>query len=155
MILRRRKPPREKKLIKVEAPKLSDFIVQSRERITLLREVENLEQELEEEKIGREQFEQRTAGVNRRLGELTRSLRKLGRTLEAEDPDLVERLREIRGAEEELERIIQDMRNLDVRLRARRVSRKDYERRRRERLKRRSQAIKRIERTLESLGSRG
>ncbi len=155
MILRRRKPPREKKVIKVEAPKLSDFIVQSRERIALLREIESLEQELEEEKIGREQFEQRTAGVNRRLGELTRSLRQLGRTLESEEPDLVERLREIRGAEGELERISQDMRNLDVRLRARRVSRKDYERRRRERLRRRSQAIKRIERALESLGSRG
>ncbi len=155
MILRRREPPKVKKIIKVEAPKLSDFIVQSRERIALLREVESLEQELEEKKIGREQFEQRTAGVNRRLGELTRSLRQLGRTLESEDPDLVERLREIRGAEGELERISQDMRNLDVRLRARRVSRRDYERRRRERLRRRSQAIKRIERALESLGSRG
>jgi hypothetical protein len=155
VILRRREPPKEKKVIKVEAPNLSDFVVQSRERIALLREVESLEQELEEGKIGREQFEQRTVGVNRRLGELTRSLRQLGRTLESEDPDLVERLREIRGAEGELERISQDMRNLDVRLRARRVSRKDYERRRRERLRRRSQAIKRIERALESLGSRG
>ena len=155
MILRRREPPKEKKVIKVEAPKLSDFVVQSREHIALLREVESLEQELEEGKIGRDQFEQRTAGVNRRLVELTRSLRQLGRTLESEDPDLVERLREIRGAEGELERISQDMRNLDVRLRARRVSRKDYERRRRERLRRRSQAIKRIERALESLGSRG
>lgn len=156
LILRRRKTKMEVKPIEVEAPKLSDFITQSMERIALLREVEGLELELEEGEISREQFDQRTAGINRSLGELTRSLRQLGRTLEEEeDPDIAERLGEIKRAEGELERISQDMRNLDVRLRARRVSRRDYERRRKDRLRRRSQAIRRIEQALESLGSRG
>jgi hypothetical protein len=155
LILRQRKPKMEVKLVEVEAQKLSDFITQSMERIALLREVEGLELEFEEGEISREQFDKRTAGINRSLSELTSSLRQLGRTLEEEDPDLVERLREIKRAEGELERISQDMRNLEVRLRARRVSRRDYERRRKDRLRRRSQAIRRIEQALQSLGSRG
>jgi hypothetical protein len=166
VFLRRREPRIEKKPrveikpgiekpVEVEAPTLSGFIIQSRDRIALLKEVESLEVELEEGEISREEFNQRTAGINRSLGELTRSLKQLGRTLEAEDSDLDERLREIRSAEGDLDRISNDMRNLDVRLRARRISRRDYERRKKDRIRRRGQAIKKIERALESLGSEG
>jgi hypothetical protein len=157
LMLGRRKPRErvEVNLIEVEMPKLSDFIAQNMERIALFREIENLETELEEGRISRDEFDQSAAGVKRRLGELTRSLRQLGRTIESEDPDLAEKLTGIRRAEGELERIEKDLRNLDVRLRARRVSRRDYKRRRGDRLRRRSEALKRIEQALRSLGSGG
>jgi hypothetical protein len=155
LMLRRRKPHErvDVKPIEVEVPKLSEFIAQSRERIALFREIEGLENELEEGRISRDEFDQSAAGVKRRLDELARSLRQLRRTMESEDPDLAEKLTGIRKAEGELERIEQDLRNLGVRLRARRVSRGDYERRRRDRLRRRSEALKRIEQALRSLGS--
>jgi hypothetical protein len=138
LILRRRKPRErvEMKAIEVEVPKLSDFVAQNMERIAQFRELEGLETELEEGRISREEFDQNVAGVKRRLGELARSLRQLGRTLESEDPDLAEKLTGIRKAEGELERIEQDL-----------------ERRRRDRLRRRSEALKRIEQALRSLGS--
>ncbi len=155
LMLRRRKPRErvEMKPIEVEMPKLSEFIAQNMERIAMFREVEDLETELKEGRISRDEFNQSAAGINRRLGELARSLRQLGRTIESEDPDLAEKLTGIRRAEGELERIEKDLRNLDVRLRARRVSRRDYERRRGDRLRRRSEALKRIEQALRSLGS--
>jgi hypothetical protein len=46
-----------------------------------------------------------------------------------------------------------DLRNLEVRLRARRVSRRNYGRRRRDHLKRRSRAVRRIEQTLSSISA--
>ena len=152
---RRRRPPVEIKPVEVEIPKLSNFIGMQRERITLLNEIGELEQQLEEEKINRDRFNQRTAEINRRLGELKKYLRQLGRTLEDEDPSLRDRLREIRRIEGEIDRTREDLKNLEVRLRARRISRRDYERRRKDRLRRRSQAIRRMEQAVSSLGVEG
>ncbi len=155
VLRRRRRPPIEVKPVEVEIPRLSEFIEQQMRRITFLKEVEELEQQLEGEKIGRDRFNQRMAEINRSLGELTRYLRQQERTLREEEPSLRDRLREIRRAEEEIERIKRDMRNLEVRLRARRISRRDYERRREDRLRRRSQAIKRMEQAVASLAAEG
>ncbi len=148
---KRRRPPVEIKPVEVEIPKLSNFIGMQRERITLLKEVGELELKLEEEKIDRDRFNQRMAEINRRLGELKRNLRQLGRTLEEEDPSLRDRLRELRRTQEEIDRTREDLRNLEVRLRARRISRRDYERRRKDRLRRQSQAIRRMEQAVSSL----
>jgi hypothetical protein len=152
-VMRKRRKVVEKEPVEAERPKLSDFLDNYRERISLLMELEGLEQDLERKKIGRDRFDQRSAEINRRQRELTRSLRQLGRAIEAEDPDLRSRLREIRRAEEELERVNVDLRNLEVRLRARRVSRRNYGRRRRDHLKRRSRAVRRIEQTLSSISA--
>jgi hypothetical protein len=70
----------------------------------------------------------------------------------ADEPEFSEPLREIKQAEGELTRIASDLRNLEVRLRTRRVSRRDYERRKKERFRRRGLAIKKIEKALGSLG---
>jgi hypothetical protein len=150
--LRWRRRVVEVKQVVVERPKLAGFLEQHRERISLLQELDGLRQELEDEKIGRDRFDQRSAEINRRRNELVRSLKQLGIDLEAEDPSLNEHFAEIRRAEEELERVNADLRNLDVRLRARRISRRDYDRRKEDRLKRRGLAIKRIEQALTSLG---
>ena len=153
-VLRRRGEGEVVKIpVVAEKPKMSDFLEQQRERITLFSELEELQQGLDEEKIERDRFDHRTAEINRRLDELTRSLKRLSREIEADYPDLHERFVEIRRAEEELERLKNDLRNLEVRLRARRVSRRDYERRRNDRLRRRSQAVRRIEQAVASIGA--
>jgi hypothetical protein len=153
-VLRRREEGEVVKIpVVAEKPKLSDFLGQQRERIALFSELDELQRDLDEEKIERDRFDHRSADINRRLEELTRSLKRLSREIEADYPDLHERFVEIRRAEEELERLKNDLRNLEVRLRARRVSRRDYERRRNDRFRRRSQAVRRIEQAVASIGA--
>lgn len=150
-VLRRRKHVVVKKPVEAKRTKLSVFLDHYRERVSLLLKLEGLEQDLEEKKISRALFDQRSAEINRQQRELTRSLKQLARVLEGEDPSLMNQLREIRRAEGELERVNADLRNLDVRLRARRVSRRDYSRRRRDHLKRRNRVVRRIDQILSSI----
>jgi hypothetical protein len=153
-VLRRRGEGEVVKIpVVAEKPKLSNFLEQQRERITLFSELEELQRDLNEEKIERDRFDHRSAEINRRLDELTRSLKRLSREIEADYPDLHERFVEIKRAEEELEKLKNDLRNLEIRLRARRVSRRDYERRRNDRFRRRSQAVRRIEQAVASIGA--
>jgi len=154
-VLRRRRREVMVKPVVVERPKLSEYVDQQIERISLFKDLEGLQQDLDDEKIDRDEFDRRSGEINRRLDGLEKSTKQLGRTLEEEDPDLRERLAEIRKAEGELDRIKDDLRNLEVRLRARRVTRRDFERRRRERLRRRSRAVGRIEQAIASLGDEG
>lgn len=153
VLRRRRGADVEVPVIVAEKPQLSGFLEQYVERVSLLKEMEELARRLDDSEIGREEFDGRSAEVKRRQGELIRVLRRMRGELEAEYPDLVEGLREVRKAEEELEKVEGDLRNLEVRLRARRVSRRDYQRRRQDRLTRRSQAIEHIEGALASLTS--
>jgi hypothetical protein len=149
---RREKPATVEVTLKAEASTLNEFIEKQRERVSILKALDSLEEELQERKIDNDQYERMSAEHKRGLGSLSDSLRQLGRDL-AEELELAEPLREIRQAEGELTRVASDLKNLEVRLRARRVSRSDYERRRKDRFRRRGLAIKRIEKALESLGS--
>jgi hypothetical protein len=148
---RREKPATVEVVLEAESSTLNEFIEKQRERVILLKALDSLEEELREGKIENDQYERMAAEHNRGLGSLSDSLRQLGRGL-AEEPELAEPLREIRQAEGELARITSDLKNLEVRLRARRVTRSDFERRRGDRIRRRGLAIKRIEKALESLG---
>jgi len=151
LLKRRERPASVVTAVEVEAPILNEFIEKQQERVRLLKELDSLEDDLQEGTIDNEQYDRMAAVNNRELSSLSDSLRQLGRDL-SEEPELAEPLREIRQAEGELTRIASDLKNLEVRLRARRVSRSDYERRRKERIRRRGLAIKRIEKALESLG---
>jgi hypothetical protein len=148
---RREKPTRVEVTLEVEVPILKEFIEKQRERITLLKALGSLEEELGEGTIERDQYERLAAEHSRGVSNLADSLKQLGREL-ADEPELSAPLREIRQAEAEFTRIASDLRNLEVRLRTRRVSRGDYERRKRERIRRRGLAIKKIEKAIESLG---
>jgi hypothetical protein len=148
---RREKPTRVEVVVETEVPTLNEFIDMQRQRISHLKTIGSLEEDLKEGKIEKDQYEKLAAEHNRGVSNLADSIKQFGREL-ADEPELSQPLREIRRAEEELRRIASDLRNLDVRLRARRVSRRDYERRKRDRLRRRGLAIKRIERALELMG---
>jgi hypothetical protein len=148
---KREKPWRAEPVVKVEAPKLEELVEKQRERLMILRELELLEAEREADKVKKEDYDQRVAELTRRLGRLIGPIRSLTRDLEGE-PEIQPQLREIRRAERELEKIDEDLKNLEIRLRARRISRSDYERRKESRIKRRSRTIKRIEKALQSLG---
>jgi hypothetical protein len=148
---RREKPARVDVTLEVEVPILKEFIEKQRERISLLKALGSLEDELGEGTIVRDQYERLAAEHSRGVSNLADSLKQLGREL-ADEPELSAPLREIRQAEAEFTRIASDLRNLEVRLRTRRVSRGDYERRKRERIRRRGLAIKKIEKAIESLG---
>ncbi len=148
---RREKPARVDVTLEVEVPILKEFIEKQRERISLLKALGSLEEEFGEGTIVRDQYERLAAEHSLGVSNLADSLRQLGREL-ADEPELSAPLKEIRQAEAEFTRIASDLRNLEVRLRTRRVSRGDYERRKRERIRRRGLAIKKIEKAIESLG---
>lgn len=150
-LIRREKPARVEVTIEAEVSTLKEFIEKQRERIILLKALGSLEEELGEGKIERDQYERLAAEHSRGVSNLADSLRQLGLEL-ADEPELSAPLKEIRQAEGEFTRIASDLRNLEVRLRTRRVSRGDYERRKRERIRRRGLAIKKIEKAIESLG---
>ncbi len=147
---RREKPAKKEGAFEAEVPTLKEFVEKQRERISLLNALGSLEEELEEGKIVKDQYERLAAEHNRGVSNLADSLKQLGREL-ADEPQFSEPLKVITQAEGELTRIASDLRNLEVRLRSRRVSKRDYERRRRERIRRRGLAIKKIEKALESL----
>ncbi|MBC8223758.1 hypothetical protein H8E65_04155 [Candidatus Bathyarchaeota archaeon] len=148
---RRKKPARVELTLEAEVPTLKEFIEKQRERIGHLKALESLEEELEEGKIEKDQYERLAAEHSRGVSKLADSLKQLEREL-ADEPELSEPLKEIKQAEGEFTRIASDLRNLEVRLRTRRVSRRDYERRKRDRIRRRGLAIKKIEKAIESLG---
>ncbi|TRO48762.1 hypothetical protein E2P65_02310 [Candidatus Bathyarchaeota archaeon] len=144
---RRRKPRVVEKKVVAERPKIASYLANYNERIDLLNEhIQILKGESEEE-----QQVQRLAEINRRLEQLERSVKQTGSVLEEEEPELIDHLRQIRRAEEEVSRVNEDLRNLDVRLRARRISRRDHQRRRESRLNRQREAIKRIEKALSDI----
>ncbi|MGD2201635.1 MAG: hypothetical protein PVJ38_08400 [Candidatus Bathyarchaeota archaeon] len=152
VILRKRGEPEiPAPTVEVETPHLSEFLERQRERLGLYKQIEALEKEFEEEEIEKEVYDRRNVDLSRRINELTRVIQEKGRDLEV-GPEISKHLRTIRGAENELNRIDEDLKNLEIRLRARRISRRDYERRRESRFKRWSQAVKRIEKALESMG---
>ena len=148
---RREKPVRAEVSIETEVPTLKEFIEKQRERIGLLEALGSLEEELEEGKIEKDQYERLAAEHSRGVSNLVDSLKQLGKEL-ADEPELSEPLKEIQQAEGELTRVASDLRNLEVRLRTRRVSRRDYERRKKDRIRRRGLAIKKIGKAIESLG---
>jgi hypothetical protein len=148
---RRKKPARVEVTIEAEVPTLGEFIEKQRERISLLNALESLEEELEAGNLEKGEYERLAAEHSRGVSNLAVSLKKLGTEL-ADEPEFSTPLKEIRQAEAEFTRIASDLRNLEVRLRTRRVSRGDYERRKRDRVRRRGLAIKKIERALESMG---
>jgi len=148
---RREKPARVDVTHEAEVPTLKEFIEKQRERIGLLKALGSIDEELEEGKIEKDQYERLAAEHSRGVSKLADSLKQLGREF-ADEPEFSVPLKEIRQAEAEFTRIASDLRNLEVRLRTRRVSRRDYERRKKDRIRRRGLAIRKIEKAIESLG---
>jgi hypothetical protein len=148
---RREKPTRVEVVLEAEVPILREFIEKQRERISLLEALGALDNKLEEGTIEKDQYEGLAAEHSRGVSKIADSLKQLGREL-ADEPELSEPLKEIEQAESELTRIASDLRNLELRLRTRRVSRRDYQRRKKDRVRRRGLAIKKIEKAIESLG---
>lgn len=140
---------------KPEAPSsvLKDFINLYRERVALLAEMEELDVRIRRKEISREQFDRRSAEITRHLKEQLRTLKRMEGLLETSEPMISDELREIGRSESELERVNANLRNLETRFRARRVSRRVYERQRREYLRSRGRARRRIEQTLATLQS--
>ena len=154
-IMRRRRKETIAPIIRTDKPALSGFIGEYLERVSLLKELDELIQRSGDGEIERAEFDMRSAEINRRQGEMVGSLRQKREELEEEHPELSDGFREIRRAEEDLARVEEDLRNLEVRLRARRVTRRDYKRRKEDRLVRRRQIIGLMEKSLASLGSDG
>jgi len=145
---RRREPRVVEKKVAAEKPRIASYLANYHERITLLNEYIQI---LGDEKPDGDEQVQRLAEINRRQGSLERSLKQTGSSLEEDEPNLSEYLKQIKRAEEEVSKVNEDLRNLDVRLRTRRISRRDYQRRRESRLDRQREAIKRIEKAVSDI----
>jgi len=150
-VLRRRRRVEEEKPVEAKPSELEDYLSLYRERVALLAETEDLERKIDRKEVSRDQFNRRSAEIARSQREVLGRLRQLGRRIETTDPQTSGRIKEIREAEAELERVATDLRNLDVRRRTRRVSRRDYQRRRGGYVRRRSQARRRLEQAVASL----
>ena len=150
--LRREKTPtKTEAVIEVEIPTLNNYIELQRERLDLLKGVVSLDTDFEKEKIDKNQYDKTVVEFNRDLANIETTLKRLTQEISKEQ-ELEDSLRKIRQADSELTRIASDLKNLEVRLRARRISRSDYERRRKDRLRRRNTAINKIEEALDNLG---
>ena len=145
VFLRRRKtvkPSIVKVSTNVKAPELSEYLGKYVDRITLLKQYEEL---LEDGEVK----EGKVAEVTRNLGSSKKEIAEITKTLD--NTDLASTLRTVSNAEKEVDRVQKDLRNLDVRLRTRRITRKDYAKRRESRINRLKEAISRIEETLASI----
>jgi hypothetical protein len=152
ILLRREKTPKKTEaVIEVEIPTLNNYIEQQRERLDLLKGIVSLDTDFEEEKIDKNHYDKTVVEYNRDLANIETTLQKLTQDI-SEEQELKDSLRKIRQADGELNRIASDLKNLEVRLRARRISRSDYERRRKDRLRRRNTAINKIEEALDTIG---
>ncbi len=142
--LRRQKSPES--IIKVknksENPKISEYINQYKDRLSTLKEYYKL-QEQGEDKEGK------LAEINRQLDNNLRKIKQEERKLNNEE--ITQQLKSIQKAEQDIANIKKDLNNLETRLRTRRISRRDFERRRESRVKRLQQAIEAIEKGLISL----
>jgi hypothetical protein len=121
------------------------------DRIALLAELEELQERFERKEVGREHYERRFGEITRRQGELLRELRRLRARLEEREPSLSKKLKAIDEDEEELRRIDSDLRALEAHLRGRRIGREEFERRRRELVRRIRQARARLEGDVDAL----
>ncbi len=120
------------------------------DRIALLAELEELQEKFERKEVGRETYDRRFGEITRRQGELLRDLRRLRSRLEGE-PGLTKKLEAIDMDEEELRRVESDLRALEAHFRSRRISRGEFERRRKELVRRIRQARIRLERDVNAL----
>ena len=150
-VLRRRKPKVETKPVTTRRTELDSLLEIYKERIALLVELEELDHNLDRKTVSREHFDRRTAEISRRQQEILRNVGHLEDQLEASKPSIADRLQAIKNAEVDLERASTDLRNLDTRFRAKRISRADYAQKHREALKRLGQARRRIEQVITSL----
>jgi Asp-tRNA(Asn)/Glu-tRNA(Gln) amidotransferase C subunit len=141
----------EKKPAAVKRSKMEEFVRLYKERLALLVELEELEQGVEQKKVGREHFERRSAEIALRQRDLLTNLSHLEAALETEEPAFAGKIEDIKKAEGEVERANTDIRNLDTRFRARRITRQDFEQRRKEALRRRRGARIRVEQLIASI----
>jgi len=151
ILLRRRMPIKEEEPTEVKPTHLNELITNYKQRVALLVESEALEQELDRGEISRERFEQRTADLTRRQRDLLQTVRRLEGQVIVDDTRIQRALKELREAEAEIVKTRSSMRNLEVRLRSRRVSRRDYRRRMSEYLRNRRRSIRRIEQAIATL----
>lgn len=145
-IVYRRKPKRAEKLeAHTASSDLNNLLEYYKERLALLLEFEQMDEKLEKREVSREHFERRTAEITKRLNELRTIIRKVEDKLKAEQPNLVEKLKVIKNADMDLENAVTDLRNLQTKFRIRRIPRVEYINKRKEVMRKLSQARRRLE----------
>jgi hypothetical protein len=151
VFLSKRRKVEEERPIEVERVDIGEFLGLYRERLNLLAELEDLEMSAERRDIGRDKYNQRSAEIIRRQRELTSTLKQLERRIVRVYPVIGDRIREIRALEVELNKAETDLRSLEVRRRTRRVSRRDYQRRKRQCINERSKTRRSLEQLISVL----
>jgi hypothetical protein len=136
------KPPEQKK------EKLDEFLEKYSKRSSLLIDHVELEQKFETKAISRDVFEKNSADIKRKLNESRNTLNRLGKIVEKERPELRTQINRLGKSEIELDEVEKDIKNLGTRLRQRRISRNDYNARRRRYITTRRKTINTIRRTV-------
>ncbi|RJS89636.1 hypothetical protein CW700_03355 [Candidatus Bathyarchaeota archaeon] len=150
--LRLRRP--EERKIPEDRLLLREFVELYEEKLALSVELERLEEEIDSRRISRSEYNKRRRVIESRSSRVERRLRGVKGKIRQTMPQLEEVLREIEVAEVEIASEQGNLRELQARLRARRISRGAYRHLRREYLRRIRRARSRIERTVLSLRER-
>ncbi|MFB0543571.1 MAG: hypothetical protein ACETVR_02200 [Candidatus Bathyarchaeia archaeon] len=145
---------REEREMPEERRLLRRFIELYEEKLVLSTEEEKLEEDRENRRISRPEYDRRIKDIESRSSKVEDLLRGVKDSIKQRMPQFGELLREIEVAEVEIETEKTNLRELGARLRARRLSRGAYRRLRQEYLRRIRRARSRIERAILSLRER-
>lgn len=123
--------------IKSEKPSISEYINTYKDRLEILKEYQEILEEQKEEKLSE---------IIKNLNQSLIKLKNEEEKIEKEESS--HQLTILKNAEKDIANINNDLNNLENRLRTRRISKRDFERRRESRIKRLNQAIETIEKAL-------
>jgi hypothetical protein len=144
-------PVEEGREVQVDRSDLEEFTNLYNKRLSLLRELENLDRDLASGRIEADEYTQRTTEIQREVQRLLRSLRQKEETLLENNPELNETLSSVDRMESNLTKLENDLRNLENRYRAGRIPRRDYYRRRESLSERRGEIADRIDKRLNEI----
>ena len=121
------------------------------ERAEILRELVNLDTDYSEEKISRGDYERRSAEIARRTSRISTSLRELEASVRIENQETEQQVKNLKRVFSGLSKLENDLRNLENRYNAGRISRRNYYDRRNRTSRRRNEILIRVERILKTL----
>lgn len=147
----RRGPPTRIEVAEVEEPGVEALIRRYNERAEILRELVNLDSEYSEGEISRGDYERRSAEIARQGSRVSTSLRELEASARIEDQETEQKVNNLKRVFSGLSKLENDLRSLDNRYNAGRISRRNYFDRRNRISRRRNEILMRVERILKTL----
>lgn len=147
----RRVPQGQQDGDEVEEPELEALIRQYNERADLLRELVKIDSDISEGEINQAEYDRRSAEVARKNSRLIATLRQIESSVKIEDEDTEQKVKNLKRVLLRLSKLENDLRSLENRYNAGRISRRNYFDRRNRLGRRRKEILTHMERILKTL----